>query len=307
MQPNPASSTVRGLSIATIILSAIGIVSSLIFLASMSVFRGYVSDNVDLFADLTMSAMEQNATSSITINEHNINLSDLTSALEKQGHADVAVAAELLDDLSNGKLAAAFDLMSTTDANSVVAAKHKFAEMSDDQMLQLANAMSGVTSADIIALRDAVAGIDDSDIVTLCYYLGSSTPEKMISDTVDFVVAIATYLAVAGLISELITLIASILALRNAAKPDKLNAAFVLCIIGAVASLLMLSIIRLILMIIDAVYIQKVRKTPAAPSTYPQGPGQGMPAGWQQNMPQGTAANGVENPNQTVPYPDAFK
>ncbi len=311
MQSNPASSTVRGISIATIILSAIGIALSVLSLASMSVIRSYVYDHADEISNMTMAAMEQSSSSSITINEHNINVSDLALALEKQGDADIAVAAEFIDDLSKGKLTSAFDLLSSTDTENIVAAKRKFAAMTDEQMLKLATAVPGATSTDMIALRDEVAGIDDADLVEMCNLLKSTTPEEMISETVEFGVILITYFVVAGLISELITLIAAILALRNAEKPGKLKAAFVMCIIGAVAALMMVSIVRLVLMIVDAVYIQKVRRTPTVPPVYPQGPGQGMPAGWQQNMPQGVPANGMANgaanPNQAAPYPDALK
>ena len=91
--------------------------------------------------------------------------------------------------------------------------------------------------------------------------------------------AILMVCSILALPASILALIAGILALRNAAKPDKLGAAFVLTIIAIILNVLCFQLITFILLIISAVFINKVRKSavaipyavnPAVPGAYQQ-------------------------------------
>lgn len=69
-------------------------------------------------------------------------------------------------------------------------------------------------------------------------------------------------------IASIVTLIAAIMGMRNYANPQKLGKAFGFSIAGAVMSLLWGNFITMVLLIIMAVYIHRVRNTPAAPAAY---------------------------------------
>ncbi len=64
--------------------------------------------------------------------------------------------------------------------------------------------------------------------------------------------------------ASILALIAGILGVRNAAKPDKLGAAFVLTILAIILNVLCFQLITFILLIISAVFISKVRKSAVA-------------------------------------------
>lgn len=68
-------------------------------------------------------------------------------------------------------------------------------------------------------------------------------------------------LIVWSMICSAVALVASILGLRNYDKPDRLGGAFGWSVAGAVTSFLTGNIITMVLLIVSAVYIDKVRKT----------------------------------------------
>lgn len=63
-----------------------------------------------------------------------------------------------------------------------------------------------------------------------------------------------------GLLCSIITMVASILGIRNYNKPDKLSGAFVWSIVGAIGAFLMGRLITAVLLVVAAVYINRVRK-----------------------------------------------
>lgn len=70
-------------------------------------------------------------------------------------------------------------------------------------------------------------------------------------------------------VCSIITLIASILGMRNYDKTEKLGSAFGWAIAGAIAAFLTGRLITTILLVVAAVYISKVRKAPAVPYGQP--------------------------------------
>lgn len=63
----------------------------------------------------------------------------------------------------------------------------------------------------------------------------------------------------------ILSLIAGIIGVRNYGKPEKLGSAFVWAIVGAIASLLSGRFITMILLIISAVYLNKIKNASANP------------------------------------------
>lgn len=63
------------------------------------------------------------------------------------------------------------------------------------------------------------------------------------------------------MIAKIIALIAGILGIRNADRPDHLGVTFALAIIAAIVNFIFGGIIEAILLVISAVYIARVRKT----------------------------------------------
>ncbi len=71
-------------------------------------------------------------------------------------------------------------------------------------------------------------------------------------------------LSVVALISSIVALIAGILGVRNADKPNELGKVFGLTIVAIILSVFYLNIVIVILLIISAVFINKVRKSAVA-------------------------------------------
>ncbi len=72
------------------------------------------------------------------------------------------------------------------------------------------------------------------------------------------------------LVCSIISLIAGILGIRNADNTEKLGSAFGWSVVGIVVSFLSFNIIIAILLIISAVYINKIRNAPMVPYGQPQ-------------------------------------
>ena len=72
------------------------------------------------------------------------------------------------------------------------------------------------------------------------------------------------------IVCSIVSLVAAILGMRNYGNVDKLGGAFGWAIAGAVFSLLCGNIITMALLIVSAVYINKLRKAPMVPYGQPQ-------------------------------------
>lgn len=101
------------------------------------------------------------------------------------------------------------------------------------------------------------------------------------------------------LIAKIVALIASILALRNADKPEKLGAAFVWAIIAAIISFLFGSIISCVLFVVSAVYINRVKRGPVAPAYVPAG----YPGSYADPGVPGNQGSSAYSNNQMPPTP----
>ena len=85
-----------------------------------------------------------------------------------------------------------------------------------------------------------------------------------------FVLGLGGMYFVWAIICSIVALVAAILGMRNYDKVDKLGGAFGWAIAGAVFSFLCGNLVIMILLIISAVYINKVRKAPMVPYGQPQ-------------------------------------
>lgn len=177
------------------------------------------------------------------------------------------------------------------------------------------SALSGSALADSSVMNQIMDQLNsDPDFP---YYVTQSD----VSSIVALMVGLCGVLAVWVLICSAIPLVAGILGIRNCSKPEKLGGAFGWAIAGAVVSLLMGNLITMVLLIISAVYINRVRKggrvpygygqpapagyAPQAPygqQPYGQAPMQGQPAPYDQVPAQPTQPAAYGQPQQAAPY-----
>ena len=116
----------------------------------------------------------------------------------------------------------------------------------------------------------------------------SLSPEGVAS-LVGLSIGIGMAFLVWGMLCAAVSLIAGILGLRNNSKPEKLGAVFGWSIAGAVVAFLSGRIITTILLVVAAVYANKLRNPAPAPYTQPQSV-YGQPYQPQPPMPYGQPA-----------------
>lgn len=166
----------------------------------------------------------------------------------------------------------------------------------------------------LIAMAVGHAAISDPDIIAEitfalnadpdlyyemgAYYLDEASVAALASLTIVVCVAILAW----GLICSAVTLAAGILGLRNASTPEKLGVTFGWTIAGAVAAFLSGSLIAMVLLIISAVCINRMRKPVASYQPYGQ-PVQAAPYYAQpQGMPTAPTAPAQPYAQPANPY-----
>ena len=114
------------------------------------------------------------------------------------------------------------------------------------------------------------------------------------SEAVSMVSSMYTAIMVIYVILNILVLVAGILGLNCVNDRDKLNTAFIFAIVGAVASLLCGEVVQLVLLIILAVFENKLKKEPTIVTSY--GQPYGAPNGY------GQPYNGQQYGNQQQLY-----
>ena len=265
MQQNPASRTVKGLNIAILVLSVLCALSMVFCMGSTGLIQGYVNEHSDNIANAINEGIADGSINmSVSVDsEDAAKLAEVAQTLAATGNDDLANVANMLSGVAEGDVSSMLNFFSNVDATSLINMKNSVANMTDAQLQAIVDANPSVKLADLQELRAEAAGISDSDINTLYSFLGSDGNAVTATSTLVGL----SFQMIFGfiLVCAIITMIASIMAIRNADKPEKLGGAFVMAIVGAVAGAISGGLVRLVLHIVSAVYISKVRRTPQAP------------------------------------------
>ena len=154
-------------------------------------------------------------------------------------------------------------------------------------------------------LQDAAQGNTNYFDDDYAYYQALSGTD--VSTVLGVVVGLGAFALVWGFIGSVVPLVSGILGIRNCARREKLNMTFIWAIVGAVASLLMGNLITMALLIISAVYLNRLKTAPAEPpmgygSQPPYGYGQ-PPYGYNPQQQSGPYGNPSQPPyGQANPY-----
>ncbi|MGN0038294.1 MAG: hypothetical protein ACI36Y_04040 [Coriobacteriales bacterium] len=271
MEHESSSKVVRGLSIATIVLSILGIVFVLGLGACSATFTTAVEKElVDPVADQPFDIEGYMGEISDAMEE--ITGTSLTDFSLLVVNNDISAVHELGQVIQGGdaaqieKMPKSMAKKSGADIDAHQLAL-SFVGLGVEDMREFGIALQQVTEEDyldlIVVLSDANGLYAHAGDPVGNYTVGE------VGDTVSkLIIALIWFFVIVDVLGCAVTLVASVLSLRNASNPDKLTGAFVWSIIGAVIALLGCRLITMALLIINCVYIHKVRsfrQAPAAP------------------------------------------
>mgnify|MGYP004477432419 CR=1 FL=1 len=130
-----------------------------------------------------------------------------------------------------------------------------------------------------------------------------------VSSLLGVVLGLGVFALIWCLIGSVVPLVSGVLGIRNCARREKLNMTFVWAIVGAAASLLMGNLITMALLIISAVYLNRLKKAPVEqpPAGYNGQPpyGYGQPYGCNAQQPYGYGqqpSSSLDSPYGQSPY-----
>ncbi|MDO4182626.1 MAG: hypothetical protein Q4E12_03340 [Coriobacteriia bacterium] len=292
MYENPASKTVKGLSIAVIVLSALGMLLGLL-LALVAV---PISQTIDA-AISESGSITVEASTTLTAEEVDALLSSdgaLSSLTEEQATA----VRNVLGSLVSGDYTTLASMVDFTDATTLQGLVDLFASLTDTQIQDIATKFNDPTLVTSLQdLRDQLAAMTPSDVQYAAHMFEYLTPENVGTTTKFLTATMFVVLGVIGIIVCAISLIAGILALRNAGKKEKLMGAFVWTIIAAIVAFFSARIVSMILLIILAVFINKVR---SGEGVTPPTAGYGATQGYTHGPAANPAAQPYQQPAQPV-------
>ena len=269
MEYESSSRVVRGLSIATIVLSVIGIVmalglgacsSSVVGIVEQEIvepvssestnLRGNLDEIDDAFDEFTGAALSEFGTL--------LAYSD-TADLHKLGKAlaegDQAKVERIIDSIAND---------ADVNIDSALMAK-SFMQLGAEDAHEFGLALQQVTDADLMNMVMFVSGAQQT-LETSADELGDYSVGEISTAVSGIILVVIWILVVLDILGCAVTIVAAVLAMRNASNPAKLSGAFVWSIVGAVIALLGCRIITMVLLIINCVYIHKVRSYRAIPA-----------------------------------------
>ncbi len=155
-------------------------------------------------------------------------------------------------------------------------------------------------------LQEAAQGSTNYFDDDYAYYQALSGAD--VSSVLGVVLGLGAFALAWGFIGSVVPLISGILGIRNCARREKLNMTFVWAIVGAVAALLMGNLITMALLIISAVYLNRLKKAPVEqpPAGYQPPYGYGQPYGYNPQQPYGYGqqqpSNYANPPYGQAPY-----
>ena len=286
MQPyHSDAKVVKGLGIATLVLSIL----SIVLLALCLAFAGAVTD-------YAVKAVSSSTTAQDVIEQSESisdSFDDLNDALDLFTTINADDAALVFDNASLDEVHALGKALKSADMAKVEKQLEKINKeyslgIDTDAMIAVLGAASttvqkefgsyllDLDAQDLDELISSFASFDSPDIAQDVTQINDAlkTGEGRAALTNGIGTLIMVLIGL-GMAANVITIITSALAIANCRKPEKLTAAFVLSIVSAVLSLITTSFISLVLYIVMAVYIAKVRKyrsvAGAAPASGPDG------------------------------------
>ncbi|MGN0077923.1 MAG: hypothetical protein ACI36V_03960 [Coriobacteriales bacterium] len=262
MEYESSSRVVRGLSIATIVLSAIGIVLALGLGACSSSVVGMVEKEVvepvasepfdyDGYLDEIDDAAEELTGAT---------LSEFGSLLAYCDATDIHRLGKAVAEGNQARIEHVIDNIAKEAGVSIDSAlmARSFMQMGAEDAREFGLALQQVTEEDLLDMVLVFSGAQD-----LLKPDGSSADDPTVGEIGTAVSGIIMLLiwifVVLDIIGCAVTIVAAVLAMRNCDNPNKLSGAFVWSIVGAVIALLGCRIITMVLLIINCIYIHKVR------------------------------------------------
>ncbi len=268
---DPRSKTVKGLGIAVVVLS---VLSLLVSFGLIAVGSGVVATAEDTAAETTQALQENSLSEDISNfleatqgldSKTMLALGDYLSSLDvKQVHSlgdvvaqkDVKAITKFIKKTSGG--------LSNSDKSIVLDA---FTNLSESNSKSVGEVLKGMNEDDLNDAIELMTSMSEgslnqiiSDAKSEGFDLTSKdVQQELAADIVGLGGSLLITLGIIGLVVSLLSLFAGILAIRNNDKPNKLTAAFVLSIFAAVCTLVTGRLVSMILLIVLAVYVGKVR------------------------------------------------
>lgn len=269
MEYESSSRTVRGLSIATIVLSILGIVLALGLGACSSAVVNTVEDQL----------VEPIADEPLDFDGYMDEISDAVEEMTGASLIDLSVVIANNDVDQLHKLGAAIELGDSTKVEKILKGMAKEAGVSIDEQ-ELALSIMSIGVDDTRELGRALQQVTQEDYIELIMLLDGNPVEfhhGAMNDSYSVgeiagiargtILAISWVLIFISILGCAVTLVAAILSMRNASNPNRLTGAFVWSIVGAAIALLSCRLVTMVLLIINCVYINKVRSFRTLPAT----------------------------------------
>lgn len=271
---------VRGLSIATIVLSVLGIIVSFALVAGAGLVTSAV---IDEYGSSGGSSIEEIFGGDDGVSDVYEDFGQMIEALDSETSSDFAAlfnTAKVSEINAFGRVVQTADKAQIKKALAAFEGKYGF-DIDEAKMAKLLTSFSEGTT---YAIGTELADMDRDDLKDLAHALelisagssyglhekhesheqhntfgdsGLNSGEQLVAQLFSSVLIV---LLVCVVIVYVVSLVAAILALRNCRKPEKLTGAFVWNIVAAVLSGLACHLITMVLLIISCVYISKVRK-----------------------------------------------
>lgn len=270
---------VRGLSVATIVLSVLGILASIALIAGAGVVTSTVineyegnggsieelfdldEDASDVYEDFgqMIDALDEQTTADFAQLFGTAKVSEINAfgkVVQTTDKAQIKKALAAFDDkydldLDEAKMA---KFLTSFSKGTTIAIGSELADLGKDDLQDLASALAKISTSNAYGLHEKHESHEQHNTFgDTSLSSGEELAAQLFAGVLIALIVLATAVYV-------VSLIAAILSLRNCRKPDKLTGAFVWSIIAAVLSCLACHLITTVLLIISCVYISKVRK-----------------------------------------------
>lgn len=257
MQVNPASNTIKGLGIATIVLSAFALIISLASFAFVQPLGILIEEAIDL-------ELYSEIPSTVVVSSSDIaKLEDAENALSALNKEELAGVEQILTALAASDWKTVASLTDVSDPEKLQNLIDAAASLTDQDIQHFAE-MTGSTEDidDMKEARDWAASITPAQVRKISSAIADISASGISGAVSGFVIAGINILILLAAICAVVSMIAGILSTKNAYKPEKLGAAFVWCVIACILALCTARMVSVVVLIILAIYISKARKTP---------------------------------------------
>lgn len=269
------SKTVRGINIAILAISILSVILLGIVACSGSVITSainkYIDDNGSIAADI----FEQ--VDSELVDDLGIFMDDLSSMSAQ----DVNNLGKAVSEIDASDLRGISQSLNEGDVSPLAALIAQGAQEANVELdaKGLTQMLASLSRADMAELADEISTISETELSEIAIALQSVTPEnmndfrslingaqdgKIEQATVNFIWTFIFVAVIIEIIACVVAIVSAVLAMRNCREPQKLTAAFVMAIVSASLAFITGRLISMVLLIISAVFISKVRKVKEA-------------------------------------------